>query len=82
MKQIKLKYKVYRQRWSMSDDEDESTYSADGWEDIGTTYAVSEKQAVNNVRHRTLGDYYSSQYLPTQEYGHSIAGYHYKAIRA
>lgn len=82
MKQIKLKYRVYRKRWGMSNDEDPGSLSEGTWEDIGTTYAVSEKQAVNNVRHRTMGDRYSSQYLPTMELGHSVSGYHYKAIRA
>lgn len=28
----------------------------------GDTYAVSEAQAINNIRHRTLGDY-QSQYM-------------------
>ena len=82
MKQLKKKFRVYRKRWSMGNDEDPETYAEDSWEDIGTTYAVSEKQAVNNVRHRTMGDRYSSQYLPTMEIGHSVSGYHYKAIRA
>lgn len=32
------------------------------WEKEGDTWAVSEKQAINNVRHRNYGDYGSSQY--------------------
>ena len=82
MKRNRMKFRVYRKRWSMTNDEDQSTFSEESWESIGETWAVSEKQAVNNVRHRTLGDRYSSQYMPVMECGHSIAGYQYKAIRA
>jgi len=35
------------------------------WNYEGSTYAVSEKQAINNVRHRVYGDKYSSQYKST-----------------
>lgn len=82
MKKQKMKFRVFRKHWSMTDDECPDTLSEGKWENIGETWAVSEKQAVNNVRHRTLGDRYASQYLPTMECGHCIAGYHYKAIRA
>lgn len=82
MKQARMKFKVYRRQWEMADDEDASTLQRNGWENIGETWAVSEKQAVNNVRHRTMGDRYASQYLPTVECGHYIAGYQYMAVRA
>ena len=41
------------------------------------TYAVSDKQAINNVRHRFLGDMYS-QYKPVDISGHYDVWYEYK----
>lgn len=43
------------------DESDEGTYE---------TFAVSEEQAVNNVRHRLFGDCGTSQYKPV-----SVSGY-------
>ena len=43
----------------------------------GETWAVSEKQAINNVRHRNYGDI--SQYLPIYSSGSYEARYEWKA---
>lgn len=62
----KSKYSVYS-RYVMTADEIENC-TAHPWEYVGDTYAVSEKQAINNVRHRTIGDL--SQYKPIATSGH------------
>lgn len=55
MKKQKRHYAVYTQ-YSMDADEPEDEFE-DEWRFAGDTYAVSEAQAINNVRHRTFGDH-------------------------
>jgi hypothetical protein len=43
----------------------------------GETWAVSERQAINNFRHREYGDF--SQHLPIYTSGHYDAAYEWKA---
>lgn len=47
------------------------------WRLAGNTYAVSEAQAINNVRHRCFGNI--SQYKPVSEYGSSMIELEWKA---
>lgn len=47
------------------------------YEFAGETWAVSEKQAINNVRHREFGDV--SQYLPIYDSAYYVAEYEWKA---
>ena len=68
MKKQKTRYFVFAQRKVISEFPEENVIYPK--EFIGETFAVSEKQAVNNVRHRTMGDYMSSQYLPIEESCH------------
>lgn len=70
-------YKVYSRYYFNSED-----YSREGkWKFEGKTFAVSEKQAINNVRHRKYGDYGSSQYKPIATSGHWENGLEWSAVR-
>lgn len=75
----KSKYSVYIQYYLEAEEEENNILGK--WEFIGDTYAVSEKQAINNVRHREFGDYGTSQYLPTTVSGHWENGFNWKAIK-
>lgn len=70
-----MQYLVSVRRWINTE---ENTYQ-DEWIPIGTTRAVSEKQAINNVRYRAMGT--ESQYLPTYISGHMESGLEWKAER-
>lgn len=52
------RYKVYSKEYFLSEDHKRS----DEWKYIGETTAVSEKQAINNIRYRIYGNI--SQYKP------------------
>lgn len=60
MKKPKRKYKVFYQRRMDSELPENCTIHDKVF--AGETFAVSEAQAINNVRHRVIGDI--SQYLP------------------
>lgn len=62
MCKLKKEYKVYAQRIVEFEPPEENVIYPEVF--IGTTFAVSESQAINNVRHRMLGDYGTSQYKP------------------
>lgn len=62
----KAKYDVFA-RYVMCAEEEENSFEAD-WEHIGTTFAVSEVQAINNVRFKVMGNV--SQYKPLATSGH------------
>ena len=66
MAQLKLKYAVYRQ-FILEAEEPENGVEHDK-EFMGYTYAVSEKQAINNIKHRMMGNV--SQYKPLAVSGH------------
>lgn len=77
MKQPKHKFNVFSQHYVEHEDPE---YSHKGdWKKVGETWAVSEKQAINNVRHRKRGDYYSSQYKPNYVSGRWAEGEYWKA---
>lgn len=77
MKQKKHKFNVFSQHY-VEHENPECSYRGK-WNMVGETWAVSEKQAINNVRHRKRGDYYSSQYKPRYVSGHWEEGEHWKA---
>ena len=77
-KSQKKKYAVYTQYFFNTEFEEDDSFT-DDWTFMGYTYAVSEKQAVNNVRHRIYGDYGTSQYLPMATGGHWENGLNWKA---
>lgn len=79
MAKPKRKYLVYSQFYCLTD---LGEYGASPWTLEGTTWAVSEKQAINNIRHRNYGDYYSSQYKPTAMGSTWENGRNYRAIPA
>lgn len=70
-------YFVYRRYYMICDDYENDIQ--DRWELIGKTRAKSEAQAVNNVRHNTIGDV--SQYKPIATCGHWENGYEWKAVK-
>ena len=73
---MKRKYKVYAQYYFETEDgEDDFT---EFWNYMGETFAVSEKQAINNVRFRNYGNI--SQYKPITESGHWCNGFNWKAV--
>lgn len=57
MKQPKKKYQVYSSYSFMSEFYEDC--HQDEWIHEGETWAVSAKQAINNVRHRNYGDKHS-----------------------
>lgn len=69
------KFEVYARRFRRTD------FSVDDelgdWEHAGTTYAKTEKQAINNVRFRTQGKV--SKY--GRDFGSCVEGYEWKAKR-
>lgn len=62
----KKKYDVYVKRIVEIEDPYEHSVEYD-WEFVGTTYAVSEAKAINNVRFRNE---MPSQYKPIETSGH------------
>lgn len=58
---MKRPYQVYVAYFRVYEDEIETSRTE--WSYMGQTYAVSETQAINNVRYRTRGK--KSQYKPT-----------------
>lgn len=62
MAKPRRKYQVYTAYYFYSEEYEDC--HVDKWTHEGSTWAVSEKQAINNVRHRSYGDYGSSQYKP------------------
>ena len=58
MSKPKLPYQVYTSYCFVNGDYPEDSHQ-DEWRHEGETWAVSEKQAINNVRHRNYGDNYS-----------------------
>ena len=73
----KERFSVYA-RYYLDAEEPENCIRGE-WSFMGTTYAVSEKQAVNNVRHRTVGC--RSQYVPVAVSGHWENGFEWKAVK-
>ena len=61
-------------------DEVTCTASESDYRFAGETWAVSEKQAINNVRHRLYGDI--SQYLPHYDNGYYVEQLEWKAVVA
>ena len=80
MKKPKLKFIVYSQYYMETEFPDEDF--TDDWKFEGETWAVSEKQAINNVRHRKYGDYGTSQYKPATTSCHWENGLKWKATQA
>ena len=78
MKKQKIPYEVYIRRRIEAEDQENNVLHA--WEYAGSTAAVSEKQAINNVRHNRFGDYGTSQYLPVSTSGHYEVWIDWKAI--
>lgn len=72
---IKRRFRVFRRYYLVTEDIENNI--TDEWVFVGETWAASEKQAINNVRHRTMGDV--SQYLPVAVSGHRENGYDWKA---
>lgn len=62
MKKPKKKYQVYTSYYFINGDYPWESHQ-DKWSYEGETWAVSEKQAINNIRHRVYGDNHS-QYKP------------------
>lgn len=78
MERPKRKYLVYA-KYYLESEFPEDSFEED-WKLVGETFAVSEKQAINNVRFKLFGNYCASQYKPTYSGGHYSYGLHYKAI--
>lgn len=78
MKKTKQKYEVYIQFYCES--EDGHAGRVEPWKLGGETWAVSSKQAINNIRNRLFGNNYASQYKPQYASGYCVEGYNYKAI--
>lgn len=76
MKRKKVNYRVYR-KYYLNAENIEDSFEGD-WEFAGSTYAVSKKQAINNVRNRTMGNI--SQYKPVAVGGHWENGYYWRAV--
>ena len=72
----KRHFDVYARK-AMDADEEENCFVTD-WELVGSTDAVSEKQAINNVRYRTIGNH--SQYMPVVLECHYAEWLEWKAI--
>ncbi len=66
MKQPKQKYAIYRQ-FFLEAEEPENCVDHEK-EFMGYTWAASEKQAINNIKHRMMGNV--SQYKPLAVSGH------------
>ena len=79
MKKPRAKWLVYRTYYMRSEDIEDSFENEP--ELVGETWAVSEAQAINNVRHRTMGDYGTSQYKPLAVSGHWDCGYDWSAVQ-
>lgn len=77
MKKERIPFDVYS-RYYLHTEDPEDGFERD-WTFEGDTWAVSEKQAVNNVRHRNLGDI--SQYKPIAVGGHWDNGLEWKAVK-
>ena len=78
-----MKYYVYfkvcetHESWlELNDEQLESD-----WHFAGETWAVSEKQAINNIRHRVFGDYNSSQYKYDYVCGDGAMWKEWKAVK-
>ena len=77
VKKEKVKWLVFNRYYLITEDiEDNIT---EDWKLVGTTYAVSEAQAINNVRHRVMGDYGTSQYKPIATSGYWENGFDWMA---
>ena len=85
MAKPKVKYVVYYQHYFATDypevygTQSDSGYDLYEWEEAGSTYAVSEAQAINNVRCRLFGEK-SSQYMPIGSGNSWVEGYNWKAV--
>ena len=77
MAKPKIKFMVFT-KYYFNCEEPEDCYEGE-WRFEGETWAVSEAQAINNVRHRKYGDYGTSQYKPTATSGHWENGLEWKA---
>ena len=78
MKKPKVPYEVYcRKRINAEEPENCVVYD---WEYVGATAAVSEAQAINNVRYKRLGNNGTSQYLPISVSGHYDVWLDWKAV--
>lgn len=75
---MKVKYYVFK-RYYFYQEEPEEHYFHKEWEYVGKTFAVSEKQAVNNVRHRVNA---TSQHKPVNVSGHWENGFEWKASQS
>jgi len=69
------RWKVYRRYFLEAEDPEDGIVTE--WEFVSTTTAVSEAQAVNNVRFKTVGNW--SQYAPIYVSGHWANGFEWKA---
>ena len=78
MYKARIKYSVYR-RYTQVTEDPERDFTGK-WEHIGDTLAVSEKQAINNCRYRTIGNV--SQYKALANGGHWESYYEYRAVPA
>lgn len=86
MAKPKIRFIVYYQRYFATDYPEhyginDSGYEVYEWKEAGSTYAVSEAQAINNVRCRLFGAK-SSQYMPSGNGGSWEEGYNWKAVVA
>jgi hypothetical protein len=77
MAKPKVPFMVYSRYFFVSEDD----HFERDWSPEGQTFAVSEAQAINNVRHRNYGDYGTSQYKPIATSGHWENGLEWKAER-
>lgn len=69
-------YDVYAKYYLDADDPENCMEGE--WQFVGTTYATSEEQAINNVRYRTAGNV--SQYKPGFTSGHWENGYDWEGV--
>jgi len=77
MKAKKQKYMCYEKRIFSSEYHPEDNNETE-WIFIGETYAVSAKQAINNIKYRKYGEI--SQYLPVEENGRYSVDICFKAV--
>lgn len=77
MKKPKLPFNVYSSYEYRSESWNDNY--RDKWVFEGQTRAVSEAQAINNVRKRNG---YKSQYYPLHDNGYSVGELHWKAVLA
>ena len=77
MAKPKVKYQVYSSYEFLSDDYEDC--HRDKWTYEGETWAVSEKQAINNIRHRNYGNDFS-QYGPMDTGNRYCNRLYFKAI--